>query len=1393
MSKTANKPHIILVLGMHRSGTSLVAQLISKWGAFMGADLMPATSFNPEGYWEYQPLVEFHEKMLNESGSSWYAPVNIPPTDELIKTYGTEARQLVEKMDQSGKDWCWKDPRIPLFLDFWKAILEERKVISVVAYRHPFKIASSLSKRDIMPAGVSTALWEIYSCNIFQYINHKNSLVVDYDQILASPETEIGNLFRYLDSGAGRRESTMPTPGIFSVVQKKHNHEQKGIIFGLNPLQQQIIDSYEAGRATRDVLDSKAYLSKSMEITRMYDNLKAADHFAQLYPETKSGKFENEYSYVKKIDTNKRRIAFGQLKPFAPHRLRIDPLNDYAIIRLNDICFLNNGEAVDLKFNITSNAIKVQGDEFGFDTTDPQLYLEFKNPENKKIDEVSIGIEFLNTGPGVLRQYKEAGDKRQQEEIKKLKISFRRQHDYQESKLSQLRKQHASNHESITELNATIAHLNQELLMIQNSPGYKAVKLAKLFITPSGWQRILDKLQNRKKLIKDARLIRKSGYFDAEYYLRENPDVEKLNVPPLKHFLQNGGFEGRSPSEAFDSSFYLQQNPDVLAGRINPLVHYLQNGRFENRMPLPPGRNTKQKESGSTIKGVRRKQSADYSDSPHFSPPLKDYSLQVPFDFEVEKITPQPSIAVICHLFYTDLIDEIKGYLENIPYLFDLFISTDTADKKTRIERVFEEGSHHKVQVKVVPNRGRDIAPKLMAWPEVYAQYEFFLHIHSKKSVQQDVLSGWRTYLFETLLGSENTVKGIFEMFNADKSLGIIAPQHFLNTRHNIGWGWNFEEAKPFARKLGIEIKIDDPLDFPSGSMLWGRSAALKPLLDLGLKTEDFPPEDGQIDHTLAHVIERMYFFVCEIAGYSWIKINSHLNKPMGERDIVVSSRGQLKDLIPAIKVSLLQFNKIHQDSSQVMKHEKETSPENETLLPLQERLRYARIHAHSSFAAIGFDDFVEELKKHIAGGESILDFDEGFYLKANPDVAKLIANGVFECGFTHYCLIGKNENRLWSNHQINNTFNLDISYPDGMLKPVNIKSQSQYAPIEKTLKPAEKPFMLILFSHLQRDLFYAGYRAFFKDFASVFPMFDRILLSVENEPFETALATNYHQAIEVIPRNQLYELDILPDLIVCFNNHLVAKALKMFNRPERTVYFCQEFEAGFFPYGTEYVFAEKAIAHSENIIVSTIILREFLEKRGLLVNSRIFTGSPEIDIFDVKPVKNKKLFFYFRPEYFHARNIPEIIWESVHEFCHRHTGYDLYLVGSIDTRFSLEIDGNRIFILSKLPNDEYIKLISSCDVVVSMIYSAHPGVVAFQAAASGIPTVTNVFDNRDAGYLRQISENIVPYDPITDSLTEKIEMAAGMPKGKKSFRSELYGGNHKNDLNEFIMQIIRK
>lgn len=251
----------------------------------------------------------------------------------------------------------------------------------------------------------------------------------------------------------------------------------------------------------------------------------------------------------------------------------------------------------------------------------------------------------------------------------------------------------------------------------------------------------------------------------------------------------------------------------------------------------------------------------------------REPALAVPLGWLPRAYNVVRCTAAIIHIYYEDIAYEILAYANNLPRGTDLFLSTDTELKASRLSRIFEGYKFGDVEIRILPNRGRDIAPKLVGYRDVYDKYEYVLHLHSKKSTHNHKLGSWRTYLYETLSGSPAHVWDILEVFDRAPRVGMIFPQHYEYIRRWVSWEGNYEQCRLLADRLNYTLFQGHPLDFPSGSMFWARSAALKSLLDLQLTLEDFPMESGQEDNTLAHAIERLYAVVCELSGYDWVKI----------------------------------------------------------------------------------------------------------------------------------------------------------------------------------------------------------------------------------------------------------------------------------------------------------------------------------------------------------------------------------------------------------------------------------------------------------------------------------------------------------------------------------------
>lgn len=254
--------------------------------------------------------------------------------------------------------------------------------------------------------------------------------------------------------------------------------------------------------------------------------------------------------------------------------------------------------------------------------------------------------------------------------------------------------------------------------------------------------------------------------------------------------------------------------------------------------------------------------------------PLRaDFSMAVPFAYPVGAASAgPPRIAVVCHLFHVALADEILATLRNVPAPSDLFVTTDTQEKRRRVVEVFR-GWTGAVDVRVIPNRGRDAAGKFVVFRDVARTHDYVLYLHSKQDTHFQDGSAWRRFLFETLAGSPAIVASVLDAFDHNPDLGIVFAQHWRPIRACIGWTENYPHVRQLGRRLGLDLRPRDPVEFPSGSMFWARGAALRPILDLDLTLADFPAELLPDDGTMLHALERLVLFCCEAAGFRWAKI----------------------------------------------------------------------------------------------------------------------------------------------------------------------------------------------------------------------------------------------------------------------------------------------------------------------------------------------------------------------------------------------------------------------------------------------------------------------------------------------------------------------------------------
>lgn len=235
-------------------------------------------------------------------------------------------------------------------------------------------------------------------------------------------------------------------------------------------------------------------------------------------------------------------------------------------------------------------------------------------------------------------------------------------------------------------------------------------------------------------------------------------------------------------------------------------------------------------------------------------------------------------IALCMHLYFMDMLPQSCAFAANMPPETDVFISTNTPEKKQQIEEAFRTLPLHAVTVKVVENRGRDVAAFLCDLAPQIREYDYACFMHDKKAIQTKPGSVGASFGYvcnENICKNADYVLNVLTEFEKDPYLGLLCPPfpthgvYFMNMCSN-GWGPNFDNTKALMKKLGIDRPISGekmPIA-PFGSVFWFRVKALAPLFDHGWKHEDFPPEPLPQDGTISHAIERIYPFVAQGAGY---------------------------------------------------------------------------------------------------------------------------------------------------------------------------------------------------------------------------------------------------------------------------------------------------------------------------------------------------------------------------------------------------------------------------------------------------------------------------------------------------------------------------------------------
>lgn len=228
-----NQHRIVFIVGMHRSGTSVLSQSIALFGYSHGEKSMRPDRFNPDGYWEDEDIVAFNDRMLKSMDMSWDAISFTSDTLERLQPFEDEAQALLYKKISAYPQYVIKDPRLCLLLNFWLHVAHQLTIPHHIVYifRHPESVIQSLIFRNEFHRGKGDLLYFQYNFHALKQLQHQTFLSISFEDFAEKTTDQLRKMATFLGVEKSERELQQAAekilkPEYIHTATKKREHLQ---------------------------------------------------------------------------------------------------------------------------------------------------------------------------------------------------------------------------------------------------------------------------------------------------------------------------------------------------------------------------------------------------------------------------------------------------------------------------------------------------------------------------------------------------------------------------------------------------------------------------------------------------------------------------------------------------------------------------------------------------------------------------------------------------------------------------------------------------------------------------------------------------------------------------------------------------------------------------------------------------------------------------------------------------------------------------------------------------------------------------------------------------------------------------------------------------------------
>ncbi len=296
----------ILVLGMHRSGTSALTRIINLIGAEAPKTLMPASPDNIRGYWESSKFMGLNQKILKELGSSWddWLPLDFNRLQDDRKDYLiNEFIDLIDIEFGTAPIFVLKDPRLCRMVPFVIEVLEKANIVPkvVIPFRNPLEVAASLNKRNNFSVQKSLLLWLVHNLEAIIHTSALPRVFAAYDDLLNNYSVVINNINAQLNLSDINSESILEEASSFLTSDLRHyiettpNHD-------MSPDLKRILEAYKSLLVLSQSPDDQDSLDVITDIHKEFSS-----QFSSLLS-SETGAYKREQEQLKEVRRLEERV-----------------------------------------------------------------------------------------------------------------------------------------------------------------------------------------------------------------------------------------------------------------------------------------------------------------------------------------------------------------------------------------------------------------------------------------------------------------------------------------------------------------------------------------------------------------------------------------------------------------------------------------------------------------------------------------------------------------------------------------------------------------------------------------------------------------------------------------------------------------------------------------------------------------------------------------------------------------------------------------------------------------------------------------------------------------------------------------------------------------------------